>query len=279
MRLGAIALGCLFWAGCAAPRPIPTQAYEQGRKAGLAAYTPPPTTASELKNPAQYYRSLMTDVRLAPDRYYAGSAWHWESRNFRAGFVDGLVENLEARAQKIDAAARGTADDYALGKKMALDLGASQPDADFKSIPGRHPSDTRLHLVLEAETSYRTAYVDSGRGKAWDLQTGQFQTGFVDGFLELCGAIQAEREAQRSRRTPAEDYVMGLQAGRRAAALVDDEERAALTVATEEERGVLLAKHYQEGAAKSNAWDPAKESERFQDGFFTGFREACGLKE
>src|SRR6185295_4365904 len=114
MRLGAILLVVLIGTGCAAPRPSPAVAYEQGKKAGVAAYIPPPTTPDEQRHPARYYRAMKSDARVSADRYYAGSAWHWESRNFRQGFVDGLMDNLEARAQKADTAARGTVDDYAL---------------------------------------------------------------------------------------------------------------------------------------------------------------------
>lgn len=276
MRLGAIALALLLGTACAAPRPSPAQAYEQGKKAGVAAYIPPPSTADEQRHPARYYRTLKSDARTSADRYYVGSAWHWESRNFRQGFVDGLMENLEARALKADAAVRGTADDYALGRKMALDLARSHPDAEFKALPARHPKDTRLHLILAAETWYRTAYVEAGKGaKPWDGQSAQFRTGFVDGFHELCGADQVDKDSERARRTPADDFVLGLLAGRKAAAAVDADERAAMVAGTEDEQAAIIAKHYKAGGS----YDPAKESDKFQEGYATGFREACGLKD
>lgn len=272
LRVATIAL--LVGAGCAAPRPSPAQAYDQGRKAGVVAYIPPPGTANERRRPADYYRSMKADVRVSADRYYVGSAWHWESRNFRQGFVDGLIENLEARAQKADAEARGTAEDYAQGKKMALDLGASSPDVDFKAMPARYSKETggiRIHLTLNAEEYYRTAYVDARRAKEWALQPEQFRAGFVDGFLELCGAEKAEKEEERARRSPAEDYLRGLQAGKRAAGLLDPDDRTTMETGTEEQRAPILEK------ASQAAGLPA-ESPHYREGFVDGFREACGQK-
>src|ERR1700704_4945875 len=90
----------MFWTGCAPPPLTPATAYADGRRAASGTFIPPPTTASELRSPPQYYRSLKSDALGSPDRYYAGPAQSWQSQNFRQGFIDGLVECLEGRAQR-----------------------------------------------------------------------------------------------------------------------------------------------------------------------------------
>jgi hypothetical protein len=280
--LGRLALGLLLWTGCAAPPLTPATAYVEGKKAAAGTFIAPPATASEQRSPALYYRSLKSDARSSPDRYYAGPVSYWKSQNFRQGFIDGLVEALEGRAQKADATARGTADDHALGRKMALDLGPAFPDVDFKTFPDRFAhaaGGIRLHLALDGESYYRTAYVDTRKAKGWTLQTEQFRAGFVEGFLELCAVeeFEAKLDADRAARTPAEDYDLGVKAGKRAAELVDVDQRKTLRAASEEHIRVSVTNHYKAGA-DSGGYDPAKESTFFQQGFSDGFKAACGLE-